>query len=74
MNYQICSKHSCQQQVLPEPDKSLDAITNTWIVGNTKRMIIAYPFKPITRPAYCYFHRNFPNYPNFEPFERSFKF
>ena len=30
--------------------------------------VISHPHKEIKRPAYCYFHRKFPNYPLSEPF------
>ena len=66
---QKCSKHLCNQPVYNEPDFSQPAKTYIWYKYGEKHIVVSYPFKPVKKPAYCYFHRTFPNYPAPEPFK-----
>jgi len=58
-----CSEPRCNEQVLPEPDFSQPAqrYERHDSHGNLY-YVIAHPYKELVRPAYCYFHKTFPEY------------
>ena len=71
MTSQKCSKFKCNELVYGETDYSQPARRYERIENDGLHFVIAYPHKDIERPAYCYFHRTFPNYPSPEPFKRA---
>ena len=68
--YQVCSKYQCNELVYGEVDYSQPAKRYDRVdKDGDLHFVIAFPHKNIERPAWCYFHRKFPNYPGPEPFK-----